>query len=271
MSKKPNKNNDKIVKEYIATNISCCDLSKKYGLSESGMSSLLKRNNVKIRQIQGICNKKYSVNQNYFEKIDSEDKAYFLGLLYADGCNNKEGFILSLQERDGKILEILKEKIKYSGPIKFRKKAKEGWQNQLSISVYGVKISKDLNKLGCGPKKSLILDFPTENQVPNYLMNHFIRGCFDGDGCFYINKKKKSKNSISIVSSYNFILKLKTFLLLIGIESNNYQIGKVECLEIKGGKNGKISFLEWLYNDSSIFIERKFKTQSEIREYYEKA
>ena len=32
---------------------------------------------------------KYSVNDNYFENIDSEDKAYFLGFMMADGNLSK--------------------------------------------------------------------------------------------------------------------------------------------------------------------------------------
>jgi hypothetical protein len=57
--------------------------------------------------------KKY--NENYFEKIDSEDKAYFLGLICADGCilNNKKTYryqvALKLHIKD---IEILKTFIK---------------------------------------------------------------------------------------------------------------------------------------------------------------
>lgn len=51
-----------------------------------------------------------NINDSFFEKIDTEEKAYFLGLFYADGCNyingNASRVALSLQEDDKKILEI---------------------------------------------------------------------------------------------------------------------------------------------------------------------
>jgi hypothetical protein len=269
--RKPNKNNDQIVNDYINTETDCTKLSIKYNMSPTGVACLLKRNNIQIRQIQGHCSRKYNINENYFEKINSEDKAYFLGLLYADGWNSGEGFRLSLQEKDSHILDKFKEKIGYSGEIKFCKKGKSNWQNQLALTIYSRKISNDLIKLGCGESKSLVIDFPNSSQVPKELLSHFIRGCFDGDGCFYISQNTKKKNSISMVSSSQFIYKLKDFLETIDISSSTYNIGKVRCIEIKGLINGinKIKFLNWLYKDSSIFLKRKFDKQLEIRKCYE--
>ena len=54
----------------------------------------------------------------------------------------------------------------------------------------------DLNKLGVVERKSLILTFPTEQQVPKHLMPHFIRGYFDGDGSVYKQKQGNTKIEI---------------------------------------------------------------------------
>lgn len=72
--------------------------------------------------------KKYTFNKNYFEKIDSEDKAYFLGLLYADGCNstsatqNHASIVLNLQEGDKEILEKFMKYINSNKPLLYRPK-----------------------------------------------------------------------------------------------------------------------------------------------------
>lgn len=58
----------------------------------------------------GIKNKgrrKYSLNEEYFDVIDNQNKAYYLGLLYADGCNNVQRYAihLDLQIDDREIIE----------------------------------------------------------------------------------------------------------------------------------------------------------------------
>lgn len=55
--------------------------------------------------------RKYSLNESYFEKIDSEEKAYFLGFLFSDGSVSKYSLNLSLAEVDKEILEKKSRKI----------------------------------------------------------------------------------------------------------------------------------------------------------------
>lgn len=256
-----------MVDDYVNKNMNCIELSNKYDMTNSGIAYLLKKEGIKIRQIQGFCNKKYKINESYFERIDTEDKAYFLGLLYADGCNHGEGFRISLQEPDGYILSILKQKIDYNGPIKFCNKKKTAHQNQILLDIYSSKISADLSNLGCFNKKSLTLKFPTNEQVPKYLLHHFIRGCFDGDGCLSIDRKRMGHNMISFVSSKIFIPEFSKLLLNLGIENMYYNMRNVQSLKIKS--RGKIKFLDWIYKDATIYLFRKFEKQLEIREYYE--
>ena len=70
---------------------------------------------------------KYSYDSNFFEKIDSEAKAYWLGFLYADGYihrNYKNGKIksmsleLSLKSEDRAHLENFLRDIRSNVPIK---------------------------------------------------------------------------------------------------------------------------------------------------------
>ena len=116
-----------------------------------------------------------------FEKIDTEEKAYWLGFLYADGCvGSKEDKIeLGLAEKDLKHIEKFRDFMGINNKISYRKDTKS-----YRISFRSQKCKLDLINKGCVPKKSLILTFPNEEQVPSNLLRHFIRGYFDGDGWF---------------------------------------------------------------------------------------
>ena len=67
----------------------------------------------------------------------------------------------------------------------------------------------DLIKQGCVPNKSLILTFPNKHQVPKNLINHFIRGYFDGDGSIsygiqerYSVRKKQNTKRLNINAQF---------------------------------------------------------------------
>lgn len=54
----------------------------------------------------------------------------------------------------------------------------------------------DLEKLGCVSNKSLILKFPTKEQVPENLTSHFLRGYFDGDGSVFLSENSNGRTDV---------------------------------------------------------------------------
>lgn len=252
-------------------------IAKKYNVDSSSACTLFQRRGVKIRKNPSLWNRVYSINENYFEKIDSEDKAYFLGLMYADGNVFGSRMKIGLQEKDKSILEKFKKYIKYSGPLMFRKGGKrdDGWgvrKNQYILQIVNQKISKSLSNLGCVPKKSLILQFPTENQVPKHLIRHFIRGIMDGDGYFskYFIKNNWVKYQVNLVSTSMFIDKLSEEL------KKELQINTYNCKRHKNketptrqmfisGRIQVMKFLDWIYNNSTIHLTRKYNKYKRIR------
>lgn len=100
---------------------------------------------------------------NIFEKIDTEEKAYWLGFLYADGAiGSKEDKIeLGLAEKDLSQIEKFRSFTMINNKISYRPKTRS-----YRYSFRSQKCKDDLINKGCLPKKSLILVFPTENQVP---------------------------------------------------------------------------------------------------------
>lgn len=259
----------KICNLYIK-GISYPKISKMINLSEGTVYGILKRNNVKMR-LPSEVHRKLNVNKNYFNKINTEEKAYFLGLMYADGCIIRNygkiiGFDLGLAGDDELIiLEKFKKELQYSGNIKIKKKKHKSNKTPYRISICSKEMAISLIKLGCVPKKSLILEFPTEIQVPNRLLKHFIRGYFDGDGFVGINAKKQLVSSIA--SSYKFNLKLKDFLeKKLKIYCGYIKRGSFSVLEMSG--KSTLFLLNYLYDNSKIFLKRKRNVFENFKKYY---
>lgn len=91
-----------IIREYIEGN-SITFLAKKYNLSQSTISDILKKEKIEIKPPSSYYTK-WHIDEKYFDVIDTPDKAYIIGLLYADGYNNMSSHrvSLSLQETDKK-------------------------------------------------------------------------------------------------------------------------------------------------------------------------
>lgn len=129
---------------------------------------------------------KYSYNTEAFKATDSQEKAYWLGFLYADGAvsKNLDKFGLALAEKDKSHLEKYRDFI-----VPDRQLEHDHNNNAYRIFVSSKEITSDLVSKGCTPQKSLTLQPPPEGAIPVHLLRHFIRGYFDGDGCARMVKK----------------------------------------------------------------------------------
>lgn len=149
-----------------------------------------------------------NLNHDIFENIDTEQKAYWLGMLYADGYIktrkniNSIQICLGLKILDSYHVEKFSKFVESSLPLKTRS-TKLG-TDQAMVAVSSVKMGKDLIRHGCVPRKSLILKPPTKTTLPDNLNRHFIRGFFDGDGCICITKEKFC--SVMFYSTYNMVM-----------------------------------------------------------------
>jgi len=238
-------NNNDVIKDYLE-GLSLEKLANKYGVSLFIISRVLKNNKIYQRRIT----KKYNFDENYFSNIDSEEKAYFLGYLFADGNNNikEKKVTLHLHKKDLVILDKFALLLKLQSPIKITNKG------HIVLLINSPKISQDLYNLGCTNQKTFTLKFP--DTLPNNLIHHFIRGYFDGDGCICYSDTKLHFN---LVSTENFITEVqKLFINIIGLNKTKIvKNGKVYILRYSGNINcWKI--MNYLYQDSNIFLERKF-------------
>lgn len=231
-------------------------------------------------------NKVYQMNENYFSEINSHEKAYILGFIYADGniINNleKTKYCLRIVQKGERkdVLEKIVKALNSNIPIK------EYVPNVFSIAFCSKQIANDLTKLGAIPNKSLVLQFPTEDIVPKKYMSSFILGCFDGDGCVWNGKRKKMwvKNEkkpgtmrerivhnvkFTYTGNVDFVNALQDYLVNLGIVNkktklnfskakctNNSTCDRVCTMEYSGRKQMQ-KLYEYMYSNSPIWCEEK--------------
>ena len=200
---------------------------------------------------------KYTCNDNFFNVIDVEDKAYWLGALYADGNiskrASKSGQIF-LSSKDKSWIEDFLNTIESSNTPRseyHKKYDKVIWKAQITSTV----MFEDLYAQGCVPNKSLVIRLP---ELPLTLMPHFVRGYFDGDG---------SVGSYKNTSAYDWkVLKSsicsgsKKFLedLTEHIPVKNKRItdrGTVYMLQYS--LNDTIALYNYMYKNATVSLNRK--------------
>ena len=232
-------------------------------------------NYIKERNIPLRGNKIYSYDETFFEIINTEEKAYWLGFLYADGMvrvrKTGSGIRLKLGVKDLSHIEKFKEVINSTHKITFRPQKGVGGACY-EFSIYSNKLAKDLINKGCKPNKSLILTFP--EFLSKELLHHFIRGYFDGDGCVsYGFYKRKNRNKKSFVFMTRFISSSRRFLEDISKKLNIYATMRFGCISKHTGaynlsysKNDTIKLFNYMYKNSKngLFLERKFAKFQEI-------
>lgn len=207
-----------------------------------------------------------SKDETIFETIDTEEKAYWLGFLYADGYVNEKttAIELSLAEIDYEHIVKFKKFTKSDRPIRKKEvKIKNKTYVAYRLTICSKKIVSDLVSKGCFQNKSLKLKFPNEKQVPKHLIHHFMRGYFDGDGCLSIsNSRKNDQPKLSLVGTEEFLTEYENNLMHLD-DCINYKIPKLELRRKTYYSVAHSGFYQIkdiynvLYLDSTIYLERK--------------
>lgn len=252
---------------YQNNEISIVECSKKYNIGATTLTRYLNKNNIKIKKNNG---KIYSYNENYFEVIDNEEKAYWLGFIAADGSIVNKGNTLeiSLSSKDRKHLEKFVQAINGDlNQIKdYNKTAGNGKVYYTSrVTVNSIKLCSDLNKVGIYPNKGFELGFP--NNISKNLMQHYLRGYFDGDGSICTNGKNRNgspKWAVNLIATKEFLEDFMYHIMDIGISKISLQKKGPMMTWNKVGINQIKRFLSYLYDDSIIYLDRKYELYYKI-------
>lgn len=226
--------------------------------------------------------RKHDFDKTFFDKIDTEEKAYVLGFVYADGCHQilptTHCLTISQMERDVDILYKIKNAMKSTYPIREESNGWGGEEKKYIFYVYSKDIGASLDNVGVVKNKSLILKFP--DFIDDELMPHFIRGYFDGDGSIWNGKRKQmvvkddykpGRTRIRVVhnvkfnftGSNTFIPDLQMFLISkLGLSKTklNYSKAKSDhrhCIMEYSGRKNIMKLYQYMYANATIYGERK--------------
>ena len=199
--------------------------------------------------------RKYQFNFHFFDNIDSEEKAYWLGFISADGHLTEDNrLIIDLQTQDIFHLQKLIYSLKGNMPIHHYEYPRASY---VRLQIQHRQIGENLKRYGLNVPKNitLLLEY-----IPSKLFNHFLRGFFDGDGCFSFNKNPIYYN-FTLVADKNTLIKIQNLLVKI-LKIKKIKIFKIKnknCFKLAYGGHIKVKkILDWLYKDAHIFLYRKY-------------
>lgn len=207
----------------------------------------------------------YTYAETLFEKIDTEEKAYWLGYLYADGNVSERAntVSLALAKEDRERVESFRSFF-HLDDKKITKKIKRMNGKEFvsyEFSVTSKRIKEQLIALGCVPQKTFVTHFPGDDIVPAELKHHFVRGYFDGDG--HVGRSTTSVISIEMLGTKDF---LDGYQKWLNIRYN--ELHSFKTTEIKHSMYGgfaAIYVLDLLYKDATTYLQRKHDDYLNLR------
>lgn len=225
----------------------------------------------------GLKKSKYTYDINFFKEIDNEEKAYWLGFIFADGWvrrfNYQNELGIELQASDSEHLKKFNKSLRGNVNVSFRKRLcninnKE--YSTCSIRFFSKDLIEPFVKYGIINGKSFTMKFPTLRQD---LIRHFIRGYFDGDGCVAMDNNKTKMISLDFCSASKYFLEsIQKYLYDNNVYAYLYkekayddyskfigdgQFKNTYRLYIKGVTN-TVNAIHYLYDDCSVYLDRKY-------------
>jgi len=226
-------------------------LAEKYKVSFSTIWKILKNYGVEI------VRRKYSANYKFFKTIDTEQKAYWLGFIMADGCVIKGKYSrlldLTLKAEDRNHLQKFLDDINGNYRIEEEK-------NRYKVRIHSLDMILDLAKYGIVPRKAFVTKFP--DRIPKKLWRHFIRGVFDGDGCLCVDKY--GYVSFDIAGTKELLTRIQE-ILIDNCDLNKTKVRKQNnTYRFAYGGKYVIKILDYLYNNATVFLDRKHEKAQKV-------
>lgn len=241
--------NDKYKKaeEMYLSGISILAISKDLNINRKNLGLYLKEKGLNSNK-KAV---KYKYDKYYFDVIDTENKAYWLGFIYADGCvRNDDTHCLSIELSSIDIdhLNKFKNSICSDHKISVRNN-----RDTCVIRICNKHVIDKLISYGCVQNKTELGEINID--LDTNLVIHFIRGYMDGDG--YIDKTRHRivitiKSEIITQQIHDMILNTMYINFKIKKQDNCYRI----YIE---NKKDYYDFLNYIYKDATIYLDRKYE------------
>lgn len=253
LSKKNNVDINLAIKLYTLYKLPIYKIAMLFGVSDVTLRAYFIQNKINLK---GHKVGKNSDNK-YFSNINSCDKAYFLGLIFADGSirsfNNKKNLSITLTETDSYILELFNKYANLNSKLFISHK--EDLKPRKGLSIHSSQIYNDLITLGVEENKSKkLMIIP---KIRTKLIPHFIRGYFDGDGI------AKSNGSIGFCGDYNMLSFIKEQLIeKCNVKDNKITFNKsnnIYYIQWSSKKDRKAIFNYLYKNKKDLYLKRKYE------------
>ena len=247
---------DYIIKSYTIDGLTCTEIARKFGAKPDTISKYLKSWGIEIKKAK---TKNRLLKHDYFSIIDSPTKAYFLGLLFADGNialdpeNKRSPAIrIELSEEDQEILILFQKELNSNSSLRYDKRSGRP-RGTYSFSVRSQQLADDLAKFNIVPNKTYVV---TSIIFPDKYLIDFLRGYIDGDGSIFY-----SCNSWHINITGHTESVIKQFQEKIDLLINKNPHNKITNYNnvYKAVWNGEdaIKLCKLLYNNDHIALTRK--------------
>lgn len=265
-----------ICKMYTDDQKSIKEICEELTVDYMSVKRALNKNGIELRSLSEAL-RKYNLDENYFDNIDTPNKAYMLGFLYADGNvgKNKYTMQIALQEEDKHILEQFKIELNTDIPLYFKESKDKNRKNTYALIINNKHMHQSLIDKGVVPQKTFVIKFP--EFLNEKLISHFIRGYFDGDGCFCLSKRKDRPSSyhtiFTLIGTDIFCQRIKEIIeSKLNVHCSICYCHKkydspIRCLSISGRKNCQ-KILDWIYDDAKMFLIRKKNKYLEFCKLY---
>lgn len=251
---------EKVCQDYLTNQYSSRELGVKYSLSKSTILRILERNGIKAENHRLVNN---DLIIDYFKIIDSEEKAYFLGFIFADGCVSNNQLFIDINDKDREVLERFRQEVHSNCIISTRIKGKSIMSR---ITIKNKSFVEHLKRYGIVENKTNNTYHLPVELVPKNFYKDFIRGLIDGDG--WIIKTQENYYKIGYVTHYSSVAEDFVYMInyLLIDKWNNKIIrrnNKYSTVQIQSKKQVE-QLAHALYANNNICLSRKYQVAQEI-------
>ena len=258
-----------IIKYYLSQPMTMRQVEDKYELSHPTITKILKD----VPKYTKAKLNNPNMKEHFFQEINEEAKAYFLGLLISDGnvfkdnTGRQASISITLDLKDEYMLKKFKEVLQTNTSIAY-----DG-RGCGQIAVRSNIMAEDLAKYGVVPRKSYSTYLP---QISKEMMPHLIRGIFDGDGSIMAKPNPSNAghnrflHSISFCGTHQLMEDISNYILEnLGIKTAVYDYKDRNLSELKIQNIDNIAkFGYWIYRNSTIFLNRKKDIFNDFLKHY---